>query len=196
MAGLLAGDALLEAVAVVLAVVYLVLAIRQINWCWLAAFVSSVLSIFVFAGAQLYMQSVLQVFYAGMAVYGWWQWTRGGGTHDGRAQVHTWPLRRHLRVLAVVTVLSAAFAWGLRFTAQAMPMLDSFVTVASMLTTWMVARKLLENWIYWFVIDAVSIYLYVSQGLMLYAGLFAVYLVLVVIGFRQWHADLRRAVTT
>jgi len=196
MAELLGGVSLLEAIAVVLAVVYLLLAIRQINWCWLAAFISSVLSIFVFAAAQLYMQSVLQVFYAGMAVYGWWQWTRGSGADDGPVHVHTWPLRRHLAALAGVTMLSVAFASGLRFTAQAMPLLDSFVTVASMLTTWMVARKLLENWIYWFVIDAVSIYLYVSQGLMLYAGLFVVYLVLVVIGFRQWQADLRQAVTT
>lgn len=196
MTELFAGVSQLEAIAVILAVVYLVLAIRQIAWCWLAAFVASILSIFVFADAQLYMQSALQVFYAGMAVYGWWQWTRGSSAESGPARVHTWPLHRHLIALVCVTMLSAVFAWGLSFTRQAMPLLDSFVTVASVLTTWMVARKLLENWLYWFVIDSISIYLYLSQGLLLYAGLFVLYLVLVVIGFRQWRADFREVVHT
>ena len=68
MAELLQGASLLEAVAVILALIYLVLAIREISVCWFAAFASSVLSIFVFAAAQLYMQSALQVFYAAMAV--------------------------------------------------------------------------------------------------------------------------------
>ena len=54
----------------------------------------------------------------------------------------------------------------------------------------MVARTLLENWFYWFVIDCISIFLFVSQGIWLYAGLYVVYLVLVVIGYREWRADL------
>ena len=73
-----------------------------------------------------------------------------------------------------------------------LPLIDSFVTVAAVLTTWMVANKLLENWVYWFVIDSISIYLYLSQGLLLYAGLFVVYVILVVIGFLQWRAELVR----
>lgn len=185
---------LLELIAVIFAVSYVVLAIRQISLCWIAAFIGSVLSVFVFAEAQLYMQSGLQVFYAGMAVYGWLKWTRGDSFDSTPAQVHTWPVRNHLVALAGVGVVGGLFAWGLSFTAQAMPLIDATVTVAAILTTWMVARKLLENWIYWFAIDSVSIYLYLSQGLVLYAGLFVVYLVLVVIGYRQWHADMLRQV--
>jgi nicotinamide mononucleotide transporter len=193
-AELLQGVSLLEAIAVVLALIYLVLAIRENSLCWIAAFVSSVLSIFVFAAAQLYMQSALQIFYAAMAVYGWLQWTRGVGTHAGSpVHIHTWPVRAHVLAFCCVGAASAGFAWALSHTSQAMPLLDSFATVASILTTWMVANKLLENWVYWFVIDSISIYLYVSQGLLLYAGLFVVYLVLVVIGFRQWRAELLRA---
>ena len=194
MAALFAGMSPLEAVAVVLAIVYLVLAIRQISFCWVAAFGSAILSIFVFADARLYMQAALQIFYAAMAVYGWLQWTRGIGAHAGApVHVHVWPLQRHLLALSVVGVVSAVLAWVMSHTSQALPILDSFATVASILTTWMVAQKLLENWIYWFVIDSASIYLYVSQGLLLYAGLFVVYLVLVVIGFRQWRAELVRS---
>lgn len=184
------GMQLLEATAVLFAVTYLVLAIRQVPLCWVAAFIASVLSIFLFAGAQLYMQSALQVFYAGMAVYGWLQWAPRNHDAAAPARIHTWPLRNHAVALTGITVASVAFAILLSFTSQAMPLLDSWVTVAAILTTWMVAHKVLENWIYWFVIDSVSIYLYVSQGLMLYAGLFVVYLVLVVIGYRRWLADL------
>jgi len=183
---------LLEATAVVFAVAYLILAIRLNRLCWIAAFIASILSIFLFAGAQLYMQSALQVFYAAMAVYGWYRWTRGAQGEDGPAVVHTWPVRNHVVALCGICVASVLFALFLSTTAQAMPVIDSFVTVAAIVTTWMVAHKLLENWIYWFVIDSVSIYLYLSQGLLLYAGLFVVYLILVIIGFRHWHADWRR----
>jgi len=194
MTELLRGASLLEAIAVVLALIYLVLAIREISLCWFAAFASSVLSIFVFVAAQLYMQSALQVFYAAMAIYGWLQWTRGVGAHAGSpAQIHMWPMRRHLLALCCISLASAAFAWALSYTSQAMPAVDSFVTIASILTTWMVANKLLENWVYWFVIDSISVYLYLSQGLLLYAGLFVLYVVLVVIGFRQWRAEYLRS---
>jgi len=180
---------LLEAAAVALAVAYLVLAIRQNVWCWPAAFVSSVLSIFLFFDARLFMESGLQVFYAVMAVYGWYFWTGRGA--EKRALVHVWSWRRHVGVVAAILAASGLLAWALARTSQVMPFVDSFTTVAAVVTTYMVARKVLENWVYWFVIDSVSIYLYVSRDLWLYAALFVVYLVLVVVGFRQWHADWR-----
>ena len=189
MAEWISGISLLEVVAVGFSVLYLVLAIRQIIWCWVAAFIGSVLSIFVFFDAQLFMQSALQVFYAAMAIYGWLQWSRR--IEGVRLPITTWSWRRHLAAVAGVSAVSIVFAYGLSFTAQAMPWLDSFVTVAALLTTWMVAHKVFENWIYWFVIDSLSIYLYYTQELSLYAALFVVYIVLVVIGFRQWLGDLR-----
>jgi nicotinamide mononucleotide transporter len=180
---------LLEAAAVALAVAYLVLAIRQNIWCWPAAFVSSVLSIFLFFDARLFMESGLQVFYAVMAIYGWYAWT-GRGDGSG-ALVHVWSWQRHAGVVAAILAASGLLAWLLARTSQVMPFVDSFTTVAAVVTTYMVARKVLENWIYWFVIDSVSIYMYLSRDLWLYAALFVVYLVLVVVGFRQWHADWR-----
>ena len=76
-------------------------------------------------------------------------------------------------------------------TDAAFPYLDSFVTIASLVTTYMVAKKILENWIYWLVIDSLSLYVYVMRGLPLYAALFAVYLVLIVVGFVRWQRDWR-----
>lgn len=174
----------MENAAVVLAIAYLVLAIRENRWCWPAGIGSALLYLGVFAASGLYMQAVLQVFYAGMGVYGWWAW---GAQPEGPLRIHRWPLRRHAAALAVIAGLAlASGALLARYTAAESPFVDSFVTWSAVLTTWMVARKLLENWLYWFVIDAVTLGLALEQRLYPTAALFAVYLVLVVLGWRRW----------
>jgi nicotinamide mononucleotide transporter len=181
----------LEAAGVFFSVLYLVLAIRESLWCWPSAFLSSVLTIVVMFGAQLYSEAGLNVFYAAMAVYGWYQW-RYGGAASGRRElpISVWPLPMHAAAIGGTVALSAIIGWLMsRYTDAAYPFVDASVTVSSIVTTYMVARKILENWIYWLVIDSVSLYLYWQRELYLYAGLFALYLVLVVIGFVSWHRD-------
>ena len=181
---------ILESIAVLFAIVYLVLAIRQNIWCWAAAAISTSLYLVLMFAARLYMESALQVFYLCMAAYGWWCWRHGDRVGD-TLQVSSWANAVHLR--AVVAVLAATLfsGWLLgRFSDQALPYLDSFTTWGALLATWMVARKVLENWLYWFVIDSVSIYLYISRDLFLTAGLFAGYLVLIVIGYRAWRKTM------
>jgi len=179
-----------EAAGVALAVAYLVLAIRQNVLCWLAAFVSSLIYLAVFFGARLYMESALQIFYAAMAVYGYWQWTRGGSDAAG-LRITLWPLRRHAVTVTGIVVASAVFGTVLSRTDAAFPYVDSFTTVAAVVTTYMVARKVLENWAYWLVIDSVSVYVYLARGLELTALLFVLYLVLIVVGWRRWWLDWR-----
>ena len=181
----------MEAAAVVLAVVYLVLAIRENRWCWPAGIASALLYLGVFASTGLYMQAWLQLFYAGMGVYGWWAWRPTEGAPP--LAIHRWPLRRHALALIAVTSISLASGALLdRHTQAAAPYLDSFVTWSAILTTWMVARKLLENWLYWFVIDGITLGLALEQGLYPTAGLFALYLVLVVQGWFRWLAVWKR----
>ena len=189
MVELLRNVSAVEYGAVAFAVAYLVLAIRQSVWCWPAALISAVLSTILFFDARLLMESGLQLFYAAIAVYGWYQWTRGDHGHG--VVIRLWRWRRHVLVIAGILVASSVCAWALSGTRQVMPFVDSFTTVAAVVTQYMVAKKVLENWLYWFVIDSVSIYLYVSRDLYLYAGLFVVYLILIVIGFRQWLSDWR-----
>lgn len=178
-----------EVAAVALAIAYLLLAVRQSLWCWAAALASTAIYLVLFLDAGLYMESALQLFYAAMAVYGWSAW-RSGGLRGSGLTVSTWPFRRHLFAVGTVLVLSAASGWALSaFTEARFPYVDSFTTWASVVTTWMVARKILENWGYWFVIDSVSIWLYVQRSLYLTAALFALYLVIVVFGYRDWHRD-------
>jgi nicotinamide mononucleotide transporter len=183
------GTGWVEIVAVVLAVAYLLLAIRQSIACWIAAFVSSCLYVWVLFGARLYMESVLNLFYASMAVYGFWQWW---GRKDGaRLGVSRWTAARNGWGLAGVVALSAISSFFLRrYTPAAWPFVDSMVTWASVFATFLVARKVYENWHWWLLIDSVSLYLYFTRRLYLTMLLFAVYLALILIGMREWRRSL------
>ena len=183
----------LEAASVLLGILYLVLAIRESVWCWPAAFLSSALTIAVVFGARLYSEVALNAYYAAMAVYGWYQWQYGGRRH-GAAElpIAVWPLKTHALAIGGSIALAAIGGWYMsRHTQAAFPYLDAFVTVASVVTTYMVARKILENWLYWLVVDSLALYLYWQRELYLYVGLFALYLVLVVLGLVRWHRDWR-----
>ncbi len=177
-----------EATAVVLALAYLVLVIRQNVLAWPAALVSAGIYLVLMFEAKLYLQSILQLFYAGLAVYGWWNWQRGGD--ENGLPVRRWGWRQHGVALAIIAVSGALVGWIAAETSDAaFPYLDAWVACGAVVTTAMVARKILENWHYWFVIDVASIYLYANQGLWLTVGLFLVYLLLVVVGYRQWRAS-------
>lgn len=180
----------LELLAVALAVLYLLLAIRQNIWCWAAAAVSTGLYLVIMYHARLYMESLLQVFYLAMAAYGWYEWRRGGADHTG-VRVTTWPWRHHGLAVAAVFALVLGSGFLLqRYSDAALPFADAFTTWAAVVATWMVARKILENWIYWFVIDTVSVYLYLSRELYFTAALFVAYLVMIVFGYRSWRRSM------
>ncbi len=182
----------IELTAAVLAVAYLILAIRQHILCWVAAFTSSCLYVWVLFGAHLYMESVLNAFYAGMAVYGYLKWrtNRVGEV----LEVSRWPPAGHAAGLLGVTVLSLVSWYFLRtFTPAAWPFVDSVVTWASAFTTYLVARKVYENWHWWLVIDSVSVYLYFTRHLYVTMVLFCLYVVLIVIGMREWRRGLPAA---
>ncbi len=176
----------LELSAVVFAIMYLLLAVREQISCWFAALISSAIFLVVFWEVRLYMESALQIFYMAMAVYGWSQW-RGTGEHSSGLKITTWRTRQHLLALAVIG--AATFVSGnlLHQGSDArLPYLDSFTTWASVITTFMVAKKILENWYYWLVIDSVSIFLYLDRGLYFTALLFAFYIVIIIFGWITW----------
>jgi len=182
-----------EVTAVVLALVYLVLAIRENLACWFAAILSTSIYIVLMYQAGLYMESALQVFYIAMAIYGWYSWKHGEGP-ENKLPVRSWPLNRHVIPLVLILLFTLTSGLALsRYSNAAMPYLDSFTTWGAIVTTWMVARKIIQNWHYWFIIDSVSVYLYISRGLWLTALLFVVYLVLIVIGYRKWRTSMEAA---
>lgn len=175
-----------ELAAVVLGVAYLLLAMQESRLCWYAAFASTSIFLFIFWDVSLFMESALQVYYLAMAVYGWQQWQPGTSKQDS-LRISRWSPRQHLYAIGSICLLSALSGTLLvQYSSAELPYLDSFTTWGSVVTTWMVTRKILENWLYWIVIDAVSIFLYLDRGLYLTALLFMVYLVIVVFGYRKW----------
>jgi nicotinamide mononucleotide transporter len=179
-----------EISAAALAVLYVVLAIGERRSCWAAAFVSSCLYVLVLFGARLYMESVLNGFYAVMAVYGYRHWRAGTG--ETRLAICRWPLSRHAGGLLGVLVLSAASSFYLRrYTPAAWPIADSLVAWSSVFATFLVARKVYENWHWWLIIDATAACLYFARHLYPTSLLFALYLPLIVIGMRQWRLSMR-----
>jgi nicotinamide mononucleotide transporter len=179
----------LEIVAAALAVAYLLLAIRQQIGCWAAAFLSSCLYVWVMFGARLYMESVLNAFYAAMAVYGYRQWTRSRGGR--RLEVSRWPLSRNcLGLLAVISMSVVSSFFLRRFTPAAWPFADSMAAWGSVFATFLVARKVYENWHWWLVIDSLSMWLYYTRGLYVTVLLFGMYVVLIVAGMREWRRSL------
>lgn len=185
-------NSLLELTAVVFAIAYLVLAVRESLLCWYAAAVSTVIFLYIFWDVRLYMESGLQVYYLAMAVFGWYQWRRVDGD-SANLQVCVWSMQQHLIALALIAVLTLVSGYLLNSGTDAqLPFLDSFTTWASVVTTFMVARKVLENWIYWLVIDSISIYLYLDRELYFTAMLFAVYIVIIFFGWFSWSKSYRQ----
>ncbi|HXI48676.1 MAG TPA: nicotinamide riboside transporter PnuC [Steroidobacteraceae bacterium] len=184
-----------ELLAAALALAYVPLAIGQRLSCWIAAFVSSVLYVWVFFSARLYMESLLNAFFAAMAVYGFWRWQHGKG--GGELHVTRWPVARHALALLGIVAAAAVNAFLLaRFTPAANPFIDSMLTWSSVFTTFLVARKVYENWYWWLVIDSVSLCLYFTRHLYLTMLLYSVYVVLCVAGMRAWRRSLPSAGTT
>lgn len=184
-------NSLLELIAVVLAIAYLLLAVRQHIACWYAAFISTAIFLYVFWQVNLYMESGLQVYYLGMAVYGWWAWQRGRSEGKPGLTISTWSLRQHLIVIGIVVVATFVSGTLLSGTEQRLGYLDSFTTWGAVVATFMVTRKVLENWLYWIVIDSASLYLYFDRELYFTMILFLVYLIIIFFGFRSWLGEYR-----
>ena len=176
----------LETLAVALGISYLLLAVRENSFCWYCAFFSTAIYVYIFGDVSLYMESALNVYYMGMAVYGWLQWQKGGANHSG-VEIVRWTAKHHIICILVILIASVISGYLLSVNTDArLPYLDSFTTWASVLTTVMVARKVLENWLYWIVINSVSIYLYIDRDLDQTAAMFTLYLVLSVLGYVAW----------
>ncbi|MFL6549702.1 MAG: nicotinamide riboside transporter PnuC [Povalibacter sp.] len=179
-----------EAIAAALGLAYLLLAVRRNLLCWICAFVSTAIYLVIFARASLYMQSALQVFYLVMAVVGFLDW-RKGRDESGEVLIRHWRGSQHLAAFGAVMLATAINGWSLAHTDAASPYVDSFVTWASVVTTWMVARRVIENWLYWIVVDAIAAWLYYSQGLLVTTVLFVIYLGIVVHGYFAWRTEQR-----
>jgi nicotinamide mononucleotide transporter len=191
---------LLEVGAVLCALAYMVLVAREHIACWFFAFVSTALFTVVFFEAALSFSMALNIYYMVMAGYGYWQWQQGTtGGSEPALSVQPRPLRFHLWVIAAGSIISAVLI-GFTSADSAntdwlntnwINALDIVMSVFSVLTTVMVAHKVYENWFYWMVINALAVIIYSASGLTVSAGLFVVYILFAIYGWREWRGLVR-----
>jgi nicotinamide mononucleotide transporter len=180
--GLLAATSALEAGAVGLGFVYVILAARRSRWCWPAGGASAVLLAWLSWQARLPMQALLQVWYVAMALHGWRRWSVAATARPG-----WWPWHRHLVAIGIALLACVPLTRLLQGQlSSAHPWLDCATTLLSLVATWLTARMRIESWLYWIVIDAVLVWLYAAQGLRATALLFVVYLGVCVVGLVSW----------
>ena len=185
-------SAILEWTAVALGLVYLLGAVQQWRWCWIAGGISAGLFLIVFHEADLPIQALLQAYYMAVAVHGWWHWGAADPGSTGLS-VQQWPITWHLVAIAVVALLVVATV-ALRGSAiELSPTLDAATGWGSALATWLVARKVLENWLYWIVIDSAAVVLYLHNGLGATAALYALYTLIALLGWLKWRQTLSSA---
>lgn len=183
----------IEIIAVAFGLAYIVLAAKENAWCWPAAFIGTGTSVYLFWDGKIYMESLLNIYYLLMAVYGWWQWCYGGADKS-TLRISRFTMVQHCVAISLVIILTLISGYFLSAkTDAALPYLDSFTTWSAVITTWMVTRKILENWLYWILINSAAIYLFVERGFLLYAILYALYIVIAVFGYRQWQQSYRNA---
>lgn len=180
-----------EMLAVVLSVTYLLLAIMQNIWCWIAAFISTLIYSILFFDASLLMDSALNIFYLIMAIYGWYSWKYGNSKNKGDdLSISSYGFLRNLQIIIVLLIISFILGYIMaNYTKADFAYLDTFTTVFAVFATYMLTKKVLENWLYWVIIDSVSIYIYVYKGFYLTAILFVVYTVLAIFAFKQWKEE-------
>lgn len=179
-----------EWVAVVTGIVYVALAAYRHILCWLFGLISSLIYVYLCFYSRLYLETGLQVFYVAMSVYGWLMWNRQKGIEK---RIRTRSPQFHILALSIGTVCT--FFLGYLFskhTDQASAYLDASITVFSLIATFMTANKVLENWVYWIVLDFSAIFLYGSRGLALSAALYALFTAMAVYALIQWTRQYNR----
>ena len=186
---------LIEGVAVITGILYLVLAAKESIWCWFFAAISTVLYIYILWDVKLYAETALQFYYLFMAGYGFYQWKYNHTKQESEMPISVLSMKKHLILISIIVVLSIILGVVLSTLTDAqLPFIDSFTTVGALVVTWMVTKKYLENWLYWIVVDGVAVYQYFSKELYLTSLLFVIYVIMVVFGFFKWKADYNNQV--
>ena len=162
------------------------LAVRENVWNWPVGIINSATFLVLFWSASLYANASLQIIYVALAVFGWWNWLRGGRA-QGQLKVQRTP-RSQMFMLAVLTAVGAIVLTEIldRSTDSTVSVWDGLTVALSLTATYMLSRKLLENWLVWIVADLIYVPLYASQQLYLTSMVYFLFLVMCIVGFRRW----------
>ncbi|GAC1465586.1 MAG: nicotinamide riboside transporter PnuC [Chamaesiphon sp.] len=176
----------IEIVAAIFGLLSVWLTVKENIWCWPTGLVMVFLYIFIFYQARLYSDVILQVIYVFLQSYGWYTWLQGG---KERGELHV----THITQLGIIVwsavAIAGIFSLGFvmdHYTNAALPYWDAAITVISLIAQWLMAFKVLESWLLWITVDVLALGVYAIKKLYVSTGLYAVFLVLAVLGFLAW----------
>lgn len=176
----------LEGLGVIFGILYIYFAAKEMIWCWYASLISVSTYLIICYQVQLYAEMGLNVYYLGTTIYGWWHW-RNPSENKKELPISKMKLKEHILFILVGFIFTFGLGYFLIENTDAqLPYLDSFTTVFAVLTTILVTRKVLENWIYWVFIDTVAVYIYFQRELYLTSLLMAAYVIIAAVGYFNW----------
>lgn len=187
----------LDIVTTILGLVYIYLEYKASIWLWIVGIVMPAMDVFLYWRHGLYGDAGMAVYYTLAAIYGYIAWKWGSKFFNKKKQelpITHMPGKHYLSVF-----LFFALAWGatyyvlVRFTNSNVPLLDSFTNALSFVGLWALARKYVEQWLFWIVVDVVCTALYVYKGIPFKAGLYGLYVVIAVLGYFKWKSMMKQA---
>ncbi|HOB27043.1 MAG TPA: nicotinamide riboside transporter PnuC [Bacteroidales bacterium] len=184
----------IEIIAATLGIIAIYFQIKVKPFYWVISLVVSSMYIIVYFSAKLYADMSMQFYYVGMSIYGLYVWLSGNYSSDKKI-IHISKIKdlKSWLLIALISALSF-FIIGFilkKFTDSNVPWWDSFTTSLSFVATWMLARKKIENWLIWIVVDATSVALYIYKQLYPTTILFIILTLLAIVGYFQWKRELR-----
>lgn len=163
------------------------LTIKENTWCFPVGLINVMVSLVLFYQQKLYSDAIQQVVYIVLLSYGWYQWIAGKGYEkDLEISLSSKKLLFILLIICLILSLTAGTLFK-KYTDASVPYLDAIATAFSFIAQWMIAKKKIENWILWIIVNIMYIGIYVYKDLYLYAFLFFIYLILAIKGWSDWH---------
>lgn len=181
-------DRIIEIAGLVIGLAYLYFEYHANRLVWLMSVIMPMISVWIYFRAGLYADFAINIYYFIIAVYGYLIWTFGlNRKKKAPLPITRMPSRFYLSAIVALAVIFALLAWILvAYTNSTVPYYDAFTTALSIVAMWMLARKYVEQWLAWFVVDAVCVGLYVYKGIYFYSVLYTVYTVIALLGYRKW----------
>ena len=180
----------IEFCAALFSIIGVWLTTKQIIWCWPVALAGLLLYAYIFFYSQIYLQAILQIFYIAMTLYGWYNWIHGG---ENSSELKISRLKGKESLIYFITWLIFSLIFGYlfnRYTQDPLPWLDSLTSVCGIITTYLMAKKILENWIIWIVNDIIVVGICFYQKLYISSVLYIIFIILAIYGFIEWRKEL------
>jgi nicotinamide mononucleotide transporter len=180
-----------EVFASISGLIYIYFSLKQSIWLWPVGFVSSLAFIIVYFDARLFADMSLQVYYCVTSIYGWFFWIYGKKHSSSIKEEKKLPISRLtplqwiIVIIVTLTLTAAYYPFGNIFHAS-FPLLDGFVTAGSIIATWLLARKIIDQWIIWIFVDGISTVMLVFKGKYIASVLMLIYTVLAIVGYYKW----------